>query len=298
MGALDGKVVIVTGAGNGIGRQEGLALSAEGASVVVNDLEEDAAHTVAQEISAAGGGAVVCLGDCAHAATAAWLVRVAVTRFGRLDALVNNAGVLRDRTLAKMNQVEWDAVIRANLGSHYACTHAAFRHWRAIGHGGSVICTSSTSGILGSFGQSNYGAAKAGIAAFAQIAAQEGWSHGIRVNAICPAARTRLSKAAYGEIASPYRSFDFWDPANVAPLVAFLCSDAATHISGKLFGVQGDAVELYRPWTSVAVVTNDGRRWTLDSLRLRVGELFSHTKIVPGAENGMSRLRYSMRSDP
>jgi NAD(P)-dependent dehydrogenase (short-subunit alcohol dehydrogenase family) len=291
---LAGKVVIVTGAGRGIGREEAVELVAQGASVVANDLDDPAVEAVAAEL---GDAALAVSGDCAEAGTAERLVAAAVERFGRLDALVNNAGLLRDRTLAKMSETEWDDVVRVNLRGHFACTAAAFRHWRAEDRPGRVICTSSTSGILGGFGQSNYGAAKAGVAAFAQIAAQEGRAHGITVNAVCPAARTRLSEAAFGEIPGADDAFDFWDPANVAPFVAFLCSDAAAGISGKVFGVQGDTVELYRPWTSASVIANDGRRWTLAGLDERVKELFDTAEIAPGAEDGMARLRYSMRSD-
>jgi NAD(P)-dependent dehydrogenase (short-subunit alcohol dehydrogenase family) len=223
-------------------------------------------------------------------------VRAAVEQLGRLDALVNNAGILRDRTLAKMTPEEWDAVIKVHLRGHYAPTHAAVNHWRELGQPGHVVCTASTSGILGNFGQSNYGAAKAGIAAFAQIVATENWKHGITVNAICPAARTRMTEGAYGSIGSDDEpaDFDFWHPDNVAPFVAYLCSDASSHISGKVFGVQGDAVELYRPWTSEAVITNGGSRWTAEQVGGRVQELFDATGIEQEPRNGMTRLRFSM----
>jgi NAD(P)-dependent dehydrogenase (short-subunit alcohol dehydrogenase family) len=294
MGLLDGKVAIVTGAGRGIGRGEALELAAQGASVVVGEVDGDAGQAVVDEITAAGGAAVVQLGDCSEIDAADAIVRRAVQEFGRLDALVNNAGILRDRTLAKMTADEWDAVIKVHLRGHYAPTHAAVNHWRDAGSPGHVVCTASTSGILGNFGQSNYGAAKAGIAAFAQIVAQENWKHGITVNAICPAARTRMTEGAYGEIAGDAEGFDFWHPDNVAPFVAFLCSDASAHISGKVFGVQGDTVELYRPFTSEAVIENGGTRWDPTVFADRVGQLFEQTGINPAAENGMARLRYSM----
>jgi len=294
MGLLDGKVAIVTGAGRGIGRGEAIELAAQGASVVVGEVDAAAGQAVVDEIAAAGGAAVVQLGDCSEVDAAEAIVRRAVDEFGRLDALVNNAGILRDRTLAKMTPEEWDAVIKVHLRGHYAPTHAAINHWRDAGQPGRVVCTASTSGILGNFGQSNYGAAKAGIAAFAQIVAQESWKHGITVNAICPAARTRMTEGAYGEIAGDTAGFDFWHPDNVAPFVAFLCSDASAHISGKVFGVQGDAVELYRPFTSEAVIENGGTRWDPAVFADRVGQLFEETGINPAAENGMARLRYTM----
>lgn len=294
MGLMDGKVAIVTGAGRGIGRGEALELARQGASVVVGEVDEAAGQSVVEEVRAAGGSAVVHLGDCSEVDHADSIVRTAVEEFGRLDALVNNAGILRDRTLAKMTVQEWDAVIKVHLRGHYAPTHAAINHWREAGQGGHVVCTASTSGILGNFGQSNYGAAKAGIAAFAQIVGMEQWKHGITVNAICPAARTRMTEGAYGAIETAAEGFDFWHPDNVAPFVTFLCSDASSHISGKVFGVQGDTVELYRPFTSEAVIDNAGATWDPAVFSERVGELFEATGIAAAAENGMARLRFSM----
>ena len=295
MGLLEGKVAIVTGAGRGIGRGEAIELAAQGAAVVIGEVDADAGQAVVDEIAAAGGTAVLHVGDCSEIEAAQEIVRTAIDELGRLDALVNNAGILRDRTLAKMTPEEWDAVIKVHLRGHYAPTHAAINHWREEGKPGRVVCTASTSGILGNFGQSNYGAAKAGIAAFAQIVAQESWKHGITVNAICPAARTRMTQGAYGDrLQEAQEGFDFWHPDNVAPFVAFLCSDAAAHISGKVFGVQGDAVELYRPFTSEAAIENGGSRWDPADFAERVGALFEETGINPAAENGMARLRYTM----
>ena len=295
MGLLDGKVAIVTGAGRGIGRGEALELAAQGASVVVGEVDAEAGEAVVAEIAAAGGSAVVQLGDCSEIEAAEAVVARALGEYGRLDALVNNAGILLDRTLAKMSPDEWDRVVKVHLRGHYAPTRAAVNHWRAQRSAGHVVCTASTSGILGNFGQSNYGAAKAGIAAFAQIVAQETWKHGITVNAICPAARTRMTQGAYGDsLATATGEFDFWHPDNVAPFVAFLCSDASSHISGKVFGVQGDAVELYRPFTSEAVIENHGRRWNPADFAGKVDALFVETGIAPAAESGMRRLRYTM----
>jgi NAD(P)-dependent dehydrogenase (short-subunit alcohol dehydrogenase family) len=296
MGLMDGKVAIVTGAGRGLGRGEALELARQGAGVVVGEVDEAAGQAVVEEIRAEGGEAVLHLGDCSEVEHAQAIVAKAIDELGRLDALVNNAGILRDRTLVKMTPEEWDAVIKVHLRGHYAPTHAAMNHWRAEGKPGRVVCTASTSGILGNFGQSNYGAAKAGIAAFAQIVAQEGWKHGITVNAIAPAARTRMTEGAYGEklTGAGEDDFDFWHPDNVGPFVTFLCSDASAHISGKVFGVQGDTVELYRPFTSEAVIENGGTRWDPAQFEQRVGELFEATGINPAAENGMARLRYTM----
>lgn len=304
MGSLDGRVAIVTGAGRGIGRGEAIALAGQGATVIVNDVDPEAAAAVVAEIGFAGAVAAVHVGDCSDPVVANGVVELAVNGHGRLDAIVNNAGVVRDRTIAKMTADEWDAVIAVHLRGHYALTHAACAYWKELGGGpgravGHIVCTTSTSGLLGNFGQSNYGAAKAGIAAFSTIVAQEMARYGVTCNAIAPAARTRMTEGAYGDIpaaagASSDESFDFWHPDNVGPIVAYLCSDAASHISGKVFGVQGDVVELYQPWTSVAVISNGDKRWDDDALQSRVGELFAASGIEPGAQNMMARLRYSM----
>jgi len=174
------------------------------------------------------------------------------------------------------------------------------------------VCTSSTSGLLGNFGQANYGAAKAGVAAFSTIVAMEMARYGVTCNVIAPAARTRMTESAYGDIpagtaggqadsggtnsgeTNDVEVFDFWHPDNVAPMVAYLCSDASSHISGKVFGVQGDVVELYQPFTSAAAIENHHLRWTAEGLAARVGELFSASGIVPEAENSMAKLRYTM----
>jgi NAD(P)-dependent dehydrogenase (short-subunit alcohol dehydrogenase family) len=198
-----------------------------------------------------------------------------------------------------MSADEWDSVIRVHLRGHFLPTHYACAQWKETGTGGRIVCTASSSGLLGNFGQANYGAAKAGIAAFSTIVAMEMARYGVRCNAIAPAARTRMTESAYGSLKdlSPEEekeSFDFWHPDNVAPLVAYLCSDAAGTISGKVFGVQGDAVELYQPFTSVAVIQNHDTRFTPEGIAARAHELFEQSGINPEVENMMAKLRFTM----
>ena len=203
MGSLDGRVAIVTGAGRGIGREHALLFAAEGADVVVNDVDADQAAAVVDEIEAAGGRAVANDDDVASWDGGARVVEAAVTTFGDLHVLVNNAGFLRDRALINMTEAEWDDVVRVHLKGHFAPTRFAATYWRERSKQGyepkaSVINTSSTSGLIGNAGQSNYGAAKAGVAAFTVILAQELARYGVRVNALAPAARTRLTEATPG----------------------------------------------------------------------------------------------------
>jgi len=308
MGALDGKVAIVTGAGRGIGRGEALLLAANGAKLVVNDLggewdgtgaDRRPAQLVVDEIKAAGGEAAANYDNVADWAGAEGLVRQAIDEFGTLDVLVNNAGILRDRMLFNMSEAEWDAVINVHLKGHAAPTHHACAYWRekAKTSGGSanarIICTSSTSGLLGNAGQSNYGAAKAGIAAFAQIISMEMARYGVTCNAIAPAARTRMTEATFGEIkaAGP---FDEWAPENIAPLVGFLATDEAAGITGQVFYVAGGTVQLYQGWGPVAEARKDDR-WTVEELIKEVPGMFADrsTSYSPQA----SQLRASIKGN-
>lgn len=296
MGALDGRVAVITGAGRGIGREHALLFAAEGAAVVVNDrggAADDggtgsgdggsAAEQVVAEIVAAGGRALVSDDDVADWDGGKRLVDAAVDAFGDLHVLVNNAGILRDRTLVNMTEEEWDDVIRVHLKGHFVPTHFAARWWREQHRAGvaadrSVINTSSTSGLLGNPGQTNYGAAKAGIGAFTVIAAQELRAYGVRVNAIAPAARTRLTEATpgLGDLVQPPpepNAFDVWDAANVSPLVAYLATASAPE-TGTTFFVQGGTVRRFEPWQLGSTIERDGR-WTVAELALEMPKLQS-----------------------
>jgi NAD(P)-dependent dehydrogenase (short-subunit alcohol dehydrogenase family) len=271
---LDGRVAIVTGAARGLGRQHALLLAAEGARVVVNDLDAEPAQVVVDEIVAAGGEAVAAPGDVATWETGEALVGLAVATYGDLHVLVNNAGNVADRFLVTMSEEEWDGVVRTHLKGTFVPTRWAAAWWRDRAKAGhqvdaSVVCTTSTSGLQGNPGQSNYGAAKAGVAAFTVIAAAELARYGVRVNAVAPLARTRMTEAVpalAGVVAAPAdpTAFDAWHPANVSPVVAWLASSACA-VTGRVFLAHGGTVQLFRPWSLEAVAEKEGR-WSVEEL--------------------------------
>jgi NAD(P)-dependent dehydrogenase (short-subunit alcohol dehydrogenase family) len=280
MGALDGRVAIITGAGRGIGREHALLFAAEGAKVVINDLggaadgsgvDATPAEEVAAEITAMGGAAVANHDDVTDWEGAQRLVNTAIEAFGDLHVLVNNAGILRDRMLVNMTEDEWDAVIKVHLKGHFAPTRWAATYWREQTKAGktvhaSIVNTSSTSGLFGNQGQTNYGAAKMGIGAMTIIAAEELARYGVRVNAIAPAARTRLTQGLGGasdQTPDPAK-FDRMDPANISPWVAYLATEGCP-ITGRAFLVVGGQVHLFQPWSLIDKIEKDGR-WTLDEL--------------------------------
>src|SRR5207302_3873803 len=248
--------------GRGIGREHALALARAGSTVVVNDLggslagegsDTTPAEQVAGEIRALGGEAVADYENVADFAGAERMVRHAVDALGGLDILVCNAGILRDRMLVNMDEAEWDAVINVHLKGHFASTRHAAAYWRERSKAGEtvrgrVICTSSPSGVFGNVGQANYGAAKAGIAGFTLIAAQELGRYGVTVNCLAPNARTRMTEEAFGELPTETEGFDPIDPANNSPIVVALCADEAQEITGQVFFVYGGAVNMLRGW--------------------------------------------------
>jgi len=278
--SLEGRVAIITGAGRGLGREHALLFAAEGAAVLVNDLGAEA-EAVAEEIRAAGGRAAASTHDITSWSGGQALVQQAVEELGGLDVLVNNAGILRDRMLVSMSEAEWDDVISVHLKGHFVPTRFAAAHWREQAKAGhevraSIIHTSSTSGLLGNPGQTNYGAAKAGIGAFSIICAQELGRYGVRSNCIAPAARTRLTEATPGlgeMVAPPKEGFDVWDPANVSPLVAYLAT-ADCPITGRTFFAQGGTVRVLQPWHLGERLEQDGR-WTIEGLAAELPKILS-----------------------
>jgi NAD(P)-dependent dehydrogenase (short-subunit alcohol dehydrogenase family) len=297
---LDGKVAIVTGAGRGIGRDHALALARAGAKVVVNDLgaalsgeghDDTPAQQVVAEIEALGGAAVANDANVADFEQAAAMVQQAIDRFGRLDILVNNAGILRDRMLVNMSEAEWDAVINVHLKGHFAPTRHAAAYWRELSKAGEqvqgrVINTSSPSGVFGNIGQANYGAAKAGIAAFTVIAAQELHRYGVTVNCLAPNARTRMTEETFDMSAPDPNEFDPLDPANMSPVVVALCADEAQDITGQVFHVWGGAVNALRGWSAGELFESE-KRWDADALLGELLQRFPDGASPPGMMAGM-----------
>ncbi|MDX2829222.1 SDR family oxidoreductase [Streptomyces scabiei] len=259
----EGRVVVVTGAGRGLGRAHALAYAAEGARVVVNDLgvgldgtpdPDSPAARVVEEIRARGGEAVAHGGDIATTDGAASLVRTALDTYGRLDTLVNNAGFLRDRMLVNLDEDDWDAVLRVHLKGHFLPLQHAAAHWRAEAKAGRtptarIVNTSSGAGLLGSLGQGNYSAAKAGIVGLTLVAAAELARYGVQVNAIAPAARTRMTETVFaGTMTAPDTGFDAMAPENVSPLVVWLGSAASDGVTGRVFETEAGRITVMEGW--------------------------------------------------
>jgi NAD(P)-dependent dehydrogenase (short-subunit alcohol dehydrogenase family) len=289
MPALEGRVAVITGAGRGIGREHALLFAREGAKVVVNDLggandgsgaDAGPAQEVVEEIRAAGGEAGANTNDVASWDGAAALIAETVGEYGRVDVVVNNAGILRDAFMASMSEAEWDAVIAVHLKGHAAVLHHAAAHWKERSKAGeevdgAVINTASASGVtVPNAGQANYGAAKAAIAALTLVAASELERYGVRVNAIAPIARTRLTLATPGMGAvfaagvTDDTGHDLFEPSNISPLVAYLAT-AGCPVTGKVFAVQGGSIQELSGWSAVAEIETEGP-WRIEDIAERL----------------------------
>lgn len=280
--AVEGRVAIVTGAGAGLGREHALALAAHGGKVVVNDVG-DSAQVVADEIRDAGGDAIASTGDVSDWEYARALVAVAVEQFGALHALVNNAGINRDRMLATMSEAEWDLVLKVDLKGHFAPMRHAVEYWRERSKAGDqlaarIVNTSSGAGLMGSVGQGNYGAAKAAIAVLTQIGGVEFARYGIAVNAIAPSARTQMTEAAFGDrMKAPEVGFDAMHPGNVSPLVVWLAS-ADCDVTGRVFEIEGGAVSVADGWQHGTPI-DKGSRWEVAELGATVHALLDKAPV-------------------
>jgi NAD(P)-dependent dehydrogenase (short-subunit alcohol dehydrogenase family) len=281
MGLLDGKVMIVTGAGGGIGREHALAMAREGAAIVVNDLGGSRDGTgsggsmadgVVDEIRAAGGEAVANYDDVSSVEGGRNILQSGIGAFEKVDGVVNNAGILRDKSFANTSEDMWDIVVKVHLKGTYCVTHAVYNHLKERNAGGVIINTSSTSGLNGNFGQANYGAAKAGIAGMSRCLAIEGKKYGIRVFILAPVAHTRLTEdlPGFDKLATTM------DPALISPLVVYLASDLAADHSGKTFFVGGGRIAEMKVVTAPGITkAEDGGVWTPDEIagRMSAGEI-------------------------
>jgi NAD(P)-dependent dehydrogenase (short-subunit alcohol dehydrogenase family) len=263
MGICDGRTVIITGAGGGLGRAYALAFAAEGANVVVNDIRGDAAQAVAAEI---GARSLANSGDITTIEGATSIVAAAVAAFGEVHVLVNNAGVLRDRMFLSLGEDDWDTVMRVHLKGHFCLASVLGRRWRDASKAGKgidarIINTSSGAGLQGSVAQSNYSAAKGGIAALTLVQAAELGRYGITVNSLAPAARTAMTEGAMPDmVKKPASGFDAWDPMNVASIVVWLGSPLSAHVTGRCFEAKGGELSIAEGWHTGAI-TDKGARW-------------------------------------
>jgi NAD(P)-dependent dehydrogenase (short-subunit alcohol dehydrogenase family) len=300
VGLIDGKVAIVTGAGHGIGRGHALALSKAGAKVVVNDLggsvsgdgtDKGVAEEVVQVIRSRGGEAVANSGDVSDWKDAEDLVHQAVSAFGQLDILINNAGIVRDKMLFNMTEQDWDAVIGVHLKGTFATTHHACVWWReryrATGDpvNASIVNTTSPSGLYANPGQANYGSAKAGVVTLTRVTSVEMGRYGIRANAISPAASTRITATMRTGSEGPrepddYTTFESANPGNCGPVVVWLGSNASDHVTGQVFGVSGTTITHYIPWSRGESVTNPrtDEMWEPEQIGPAVDSLIFHSR--------------------
>ncbi len=278
MGICDQRTVIITGAGGGLGRAYALAFAAEGANVVVNDIRLDAARAVAEESASAGGKAVANAGDITSMAGAQAIIDAAIEAFGEVHVLVNNAGILRDKMFVSLSEDDWDTVMRVHLKGHFCLANLLAKRWRDAAKAGRkvdarIVNTSSGAGLQGSIGQSNYAAAKAGIAGLTLVQAAEMARYGITVNCLAPAARTAMTEGAMPDmVKKPASGFDAWDPLNVASIVVWLGSPLSAHVTGRCFEAKGGELSVADGWRTGAIV-DKGARWEPAELTPVVNQL-------------------------
>ncbi|MEQ1438899.1 SDR family oxidoreductase [Fontimonas sp. SYSU GA230001] len=267
MGICNNRNIIITGAGGGLGRAYAIALAVEGAGVIVNDIRREAAEAVVAEIRAAGGKAIANSDDITSMTGAAAIVKAGIDAFGDVHGVVNNAGIVRDRMFASMSEEEWDLVIKVHLKGHFCIANTLVKHWRDQVKAGAkvdarIINTSSGAGLQGNIGQSNYSAAKGGIASLTLVQAAELGRYGITANALAPAARTSMTEGPFGAMMKKPEdgSFDHYAPENVAPLVVWLCSPLSAHVSGKVFEVEGGKLSIATGWKT-GPIRDKKARW-------------------------------------
>lgn len=279
MGICDNRTVIITGAGGGLGRAYAQELAANGANVVVNDINADAATEVAEGIQANGGSALANTGDITSIDGAKAIVAEAVEKFGDVQGVVNNAGVTRDRMFIKLSEQEWDDIMRVHLRGHFCLANVLANRWRDQSKNGEavdarIINTTSGAGLQGSIGQSNYSAAKGGIATLTLVQSAELGRYGITANALAPAARTSMTEAVFADMMKEPEGdeFDPFDPANVGQLVVWLCSPKSAHVSGRVFETQGGELSVADGWKT-GTVRDKGARWDPEELTGVIDEL-------------------------
>ncbi len=282
MAVCQDRVAVITGAGGGLGKAYAQLFAAEGAQVVVNDINEKAANAVVSEITAAGGQAVANSNDITDYEEAALIVKQAIDCYGDLHVVVNNAGVCRDRMFASLSESDWDMVMNVHLKGHFCIASHAVKYWREQSKGGKdvnarIINTSSGAGLQGSIGQSNYAAAKGGIASLTLVQAAELARYGITSNALAPAARTGMTEDVFADMMKkPEDGFDYYAAENVAPLVVWLGSEAAKDVTGKLFEIEGGKLSVADGW-KLGTQKDKGGRWEVSEMGEAIASLIEES---------------------